>query len=119
MFIILLKAISIVLVSIFFTIWLIYWSVHISQNKSERCPYGWGNFTKFLKQFNKYDKWITKGWSTSLFGKGDDYYKYYIHADIIKFNGKCMILDPVSYLKFKLFMKNICKEINGIKKIKW
>lgn len=87
-------------------LWLICWSVHISMNKEALRPCKWGNFKKFKKCFYDYgkNKWYTDAWAGSFFAINDkDYYKYYIHADIIKFNGECMLLPPISYLCFKFW----------------
>jgi hypothetical protein len=96
-------------------LWIVTWTTHIHMNKSEakqnKIPYGWSTYLKFLDNFYKYNGWTKKDiWDRSLFANNhDEYDNFYIHAEIIKIDKKCMILDPISYLKFKLFMRETCK----------
>jgi hypothetical protein len=81
----------------------VFWTTHIGMVKENVNEYGYANFKTFLNEFNKYD-WVRQDhWEYSYFGTGDEYNKYYIHADIIKFNGKGMILYPHSYIQFKIW----------------
>lgn len=97
------------------------WNIHISQNKHQRKPYGWGNYKQFVREFEKYDGWVADShWRKSFFPeKYSNYEKYYIHADIIIFDGKCMNLYPLSYYRVQMYLKKKWIEMSGIKKIKW
>jgi len=99
------------------------WFIHLHMNKIEHLPIGWGNFDTFMREFNKYNCWETKkAWYGSFFGEGSDYWKYEIHADIIKFNGRCMKLDLISYLKFKLWSNKEWRKRNPkqvVEKVIW
>ena len=86
---------------------IIPWTVHLSMNKSQHLPTGWGNYKKFLDQFYNYNQWEThEGNKNSFFAVSyPDYKNYYIHAGIIKFNGRCMNLDLISYYRFKIWVR--------------
>lgn len=101
------------------------WFIHVNMAKTQNCSYGYTSFKTFLKEFNKYNKWkkdYTCG-KISFRGENPDYMKpnaYYIYSSIIKFNGVCMILYPISYIKFLLWCKNEEKEFHiKPKKIQW
>lgn len=100
-------------------IFLIGYLTHISMCKDQDLPYGYGTFKDFIREFNKYNNWIIKSYEGSFFSEGDDWEKYCIHADIIMFDGKIMILYPISYFKFKVWSKKKWKQMKGIKKISW
>ena len=94
--------------------WMIDWSVHISMNKDQNKPYNWCSFKTFKKEFDKY-----KGNPKLYIRKFDDYsifvhgtyssYIVYLHASIIQFNGKCMILYPCSWLRYCIWKRNFAK----------
>lgn len=102
--------------------WLfVEWGTHVSQNKDHakenKFPYGYTNFNTFLKYFDEYKNWIVKDTCEhSLFSSAkwgdEDYNRYYIHAKIIAIDGKCMILYPISYIRFYFYIKNLVKEMN-------
>ena len=106
---------------------LIIYSTHIIICRDQDLPYGYGTFKDFIREFNKYNNWKIESYNNwkiesykgSFFGKGDDWERYYIHAGIIIFDGKTMILYPISYFKFKIWSKKKWKEMKGIKKISW
>jgi len=87
--------------------------------KDQDLPYGYGSFKDFIREFNKYNNWIVKSYKGSFFSEGNDWERYYINADVIKFDGKVMILYPISYFKFKIWSKKKWKEMKGIKRISW
>lgn len=87
---------------------LIEWSVHISMTKEDSKKYGWGNYKKFIREFNKYN-WDDKGWNI---GKPhnpsfwDRENKCKLHADIIKFNDIGMVINnPIDLQRVKKHMK--------------
>lgn len=103
------------IVFIILSLWGIAWSVHISMTKSDNDINGWGNFNSFFKEYKKYDKWkIKKRWKYSFFGEESN---YKIHADIIKFNNCGMLLDPISFIQFKIWSREEWMKLNP-KKIK-
>ena len=97
----------ILLIGILGCIFIAPWQAHISMNKDQHAPLGRGNFDKFINEFNKYNEWETnEKFRESFFGAGNSYHnRYYIHADIIKFDDKCMTLGLISYWKFKRWSK--------------
>jgi len=111
--------ISFITVSFFilFIIYVIDWVTHRQMTKDFCNYYDEGNFKKFLKEFRK-RKWvIDPKFPDSLFGKEKD--RNEIHASIISFNGKGMVLPFISYLKFKRYTNKILKEENEKRKVKW
>lgn len=94
--------------------WGINWSVHIVMVKDHCNNYGWGNFKQFKENFYKYDLKNDRGWKDSFFNYNNN---SECHADIIEFNGNGMILYPIDYLRYKLFIINISKKRH--KKIVW
>jgi hypothetical protein len=99
---------------------LITWGVHISMVKGEFCPYGWATYSKFKREFDKYNWEWDKCFENSLF----DYPSGgYIHASIFKFDYKGMIMrDPFSYFLSALYIRRyIRKNIKPYRKdkVKW
>ena len=80
-----------------------FWLVHLSMIMDDNSEWGWGNFTQFLREFNKVDWERDERNKKSFFGK-NNHSGNYIHASIIKFSGKCMALDYFSYLIFECFL---------------
>ena len=100
--------------------WIIDWSVHISMIKDEDKPYDWCTFRTFKKEFDKYKNnpqlHIEKFSDYSIFVKGMNLnYIVYLHANIIKFNDKCMILYPFSWLRYRIWKRNFAKSRNSSK----
>lgn len=83
----------------------ISWDTHIEMNKKEHLPYDFVTFDRFIEEFNKYkdnvDLKYDKIFNSWFLEKSER--TVYIHADIIIFNNKCMILYPISFLRFKLW----------------
>ena len=84
--------------------------MNIDQNK----PYDWCSFKTFKKEFNKYINnpklYIQKFGDYSIFLDEDNRYNIlYLHASIIKFNDKCMILYPFSWLRYCIWKINFTK----------
>lgn len=104
------------------------WTVHLSQNKDQHKPYGWGTYKQFMREFEKYGKWtIDNVNENSFFGEivSPEYRtrdsKYYIHAGIIQFDNRCMNLYPLSYFRVRCFLKKEWKKRYWVNrtKIKW
>lgn len=95
-------------------VYLGYWAIHVSMNKDEKLPYDFVTFKTFLKEFEKYkddtdlQKYEHDG--KSIFLMRDREYIVYLHANIVKFNGKCMIFYPIDYIKYCLWMKKFNKK---------
>ncbi len=100
------------------TIFLVFYSTHISMNKNREYIYGYANFKTFLKEFNK-KTWIREArWPYSYFTKEYDSNK--IHASIIQFDNKGMILYPLSYIRFSIWnYLNRYKKSNTMNIVKW
>jgi len=98
---IILSSITVALVIIYIMLWI----VHIEMTKENTQKYGWGNYEKFLREFKKYN-WENGGWEKSLF---DYETNSQLHASIIKFEGKGMLLDPISYLRTVIFVRRYIK----------
>jgi len=84
------------------------WVVHVSMMLSEKCEWSCASFKTFLKEYNKYDGWERDElWSFSHFGgtlSSAGRNKYYIHAGIIKFNDKGMLLYPHSHFMYLIWL---------------
>lgn len=104
----------IIVVIVSFMIFVIDWSVHVNMVKDQHRLYDWCTFKTFIKEFDKYknhpDLYTEKWGDTSIFLRGPDWEDIvYLHASIIKFNGKCMILYPHSWLQYCIWKRNFCK----------
>lgn len=90
---------------------------HIKMNKNENLPYDYVNFNTFLKEFNKYRKNPRmKYGDKSIFLKDENFNRIvHLHANIVEFDGKCMIFKPLSYFKYRRWIKKQCKNKNRIK----
>ena len=112
-----------IILAISFILFLADYLTHISMCKNQDLPYGYGTFKDFIREFNKYNNWIVKSYEGSFFSGQekniDEWLKYRIHADTITFDGKTMILYPISYFKFKIWSRKKWKEMKGIKRISW
>ena len=86
---------------------------HIKMNKERNLPYDYVNFKTFRKVFTSYmDKYkdnlnidIKYGFYNSPAVFMRNKYDYnneliYLHADIVRFEKKCMIFYPWSYIKY-------------------
>ena len=95
-------------------IYLSYWSIHVNMNKEEKLPYDFVTFKTFLNEFKKYkddpDLEKYKYNEKSIFLMKDEKYLVYLHANIVKFNDKCMIFYPIDYIKYCLWMKKFNKK---------
>lgn len=109
MFFIFLLGLSIVL-------WIIgVWFVHISQTKDDSSTYGWGNYKKFIREFEKCN-WDNEGgeWNYSMWDR-EKRSRY--HAGIIQFNGIGMIINnPVDYVRVVMYTRKFYRNKFGMQK---
>lgn len=91
-----------------FIFFCIDWHVHRSMVKDYCKEWDYVNFTIFLNEFEE-TKWETQAKnSEGLFNRNE---KSQIHASIIQFRGKGMVLYPWSWVRFKIFeRKHIYKQ---------
>ena len=101
---------------------LIGWSVHISMTRNNSEKHSWGNFDDFLKMVKK-GKWEEREETIhydSLFAKDmEDYNNWKLHADIIIFNGRGMILRFIPYIRYTIWKYNLAKKRRSFQKINW
>lgn len=95
--------------------------IHISQTKEFTDIYGYGNYLVFKKEFEKYKWSYDKNWKSSLFDYDTD---SKLHAGIIKFNGKGMLLwNPIDLIRALSLIRKGIKKCHGddkkIKNFKW
>lgn len=85
----------------------IYYSIHVDMNKQEHCPYDFVRFSTFIKEFNKYkeDPQLEIWQNRSIFLRKDHQDVVHLHASIVKFNNKCMIFYPISFIKYSIWKK--------------
>lgn len=81
-------------------------------NTKKHLPYDFVNFDTFIKEFKKYenDEELEIGWGgSSIFLRKFVDNKYqeivYLHASIVKFNGRCMIFYPIDWFRYCAWMK--------------
>ena len=104
-----------------FMVWMVEWTTHIHMNKFRNKPYNWCTFKMFTKEFDKYkdnpelEKGAFNGESIFLY----EGYRpiVYLHASIIEFEGKCMILYPISYLRYGIWKYRFNKSANRQKNL--
>jgi hypothetical protein len=112
----------IIFVALFFAavaLCLVPWMTHIEMVHKYTDKNANGNFEQFLREFNS-RSWERKDrWRQSYFGIEAEYYTNEIHADVIKFDEVGMILDPISYFRFKIWsQKNAIPRSNNSKEYK-
>lgn len=122
------SSISVVLGILLFTsvILLIHWFIHRSQtieySRESGSIWGYGGFEDFIREYSKCEWSRDRLWPESHFGEGDTHFQNYIHAGIICFDGKGMVLDPISYVLFLYWVyKNTyeCRRYPPIVKETW
>lgn len=106
--------ILIILLGAFLGVTIVMWSIHVSMNIEQRLPYDFVTFKTFIREFNKYktDPELDKSelFKGSIFLEKDKESIVYLHANIVKFNNKCMIFYPLDYFKYRKWKKNFRKE---------
>lgn len=75
----------------------------------------YGTFASFLAEVQK-RKWEDHGWPCSLFNDPD---QSKLHADIVKFSGKGMVLRWHNYIQYKYWMHKIRRNTDKRKKGLW
>lgn len=93
------------------------YKVHIKMNKDEKLPYDYVDFNIFLNEFNKYkDNPDIKYKDESIFLRDENYDPIvYLHASIVRFGDRCMIFKPLSWFKYRRWLKKQCKNKNRVK----
>jgi len=116
--------VSILLIGI--TAYLINWNIHRIMCKGEHLPYGYATFKQFTKEFNKckgklkHEEYFNKSIFIEVINEKNSLVnECYIHAGIIKFNDKCMIIKPHEHWKFLLWKYQFLKSINQKEKVDW
>lgn len=105
-----------ILLALIWFVYLGFWSIHVNMNKDEKLPYDFVTFKTFMKEFEKYkddprlQKYEWNGNKKSIFLEGVKGNVVYLHANIVKFNEKCMIFYPLDYIKYCLWMKKFHKK---------
>lgn len=98
-----------ILLGTFLVVTIVMWSTHVSMNINEHLPYDFVTFKTFMKEFNKYkdDPKLNKSelFKGSIFLEKDKESIVYLHANIVKFNNKCMIFYPFDYIKYYLWKR--------------
>jgi len=89
----------------FFGTYWIPWAAHKEMTTRHTHKWDYGTFETFKQEFAK-RKWNHEGWPKSLF---DYSTKSQIHASIIQFNDKGMVLSWPDYLRFQKFIKTYYK----------
>jgi len=98
----------------------ITWSVDRKMTIDHSEKWGYGNFKKFKECFDILEWERDENHPKSYFGKGEEYYQNKIHAGIIMFEKKGMVLLPWSYVKFIFWQReNSLNNKTKGKKIKW
>jgi hypothetical protein len=88
--------------------------VHKEMTINHSDVWGYGTFDQFMKEFHK-KKWEhTSRWPQSYFDRGT---KSEIHASIIRFDGKGMVLKLSEYNKVREFLK--VNRVSGYRKGIW
>lgn len=81
--------------------------VHISMVISNTTYYGWSTYSKFKNEFNKH-KW--KHDSVNRYSLFDRQNGGYLHASVIKYRNKGMIIrDPISFVLTQFYIRKFIK----------
>ena len=94
------------------------WLVHLLESKKRTglCSYGWGNYKKFKREFNKKEKWWSMGDSVLLSNGGS------IRPFAYEFDNKMMIINnPISYILVEFYIYKYFEKIScrAKTKVKW
>lgn len=95
--------ICLIIFSIFIlSLWYAGWSVHKEMTESNCNEWGYGSYKEFKSEYTKIDEWEQgRPYIKSHFHRDSD---SEIHASIVRFNGKGMVLYPWSYPLYVLFL---------------
>ncbi len=104
-----------------FLIFIAFWFGRIKMTTEYTNKYGWGSFNKFKKEYNKCKWSIDANYNCFYHAKSRFDYPSdsELHASIIKFNGKGMLLDPISMLRASSYMRKFEPPKQKKEKIKW
>lgn len=108
---------GIIVLSAFLILWIISWCVHRSMNIDDNKPYDYVRFKTFVREFDKYrddPELVLYHNNNSIFLDKNRQEILYLHADIVRINGKCMIFYPLDYIKYKIWMR----KVNGSRRVK-
>lgn len=107
---------TVLLVAIGVIFFIVGQTVHkdMTINNSGVKEWGYGSFRDFQRELQSREIRRDPMWDTSLFGDG-----IYIHAGIIRFDNKGMVLRGLSYLRFLLFMRAQRKVAQNLRKNLW
>lgn len=86
------------------SLWLATYLTHLEMGKDRDVKWAWGTFKQFKTMFaqKEWKKEMYEKYQPSYFYNAD-YNNWYIHADIIIFNGVGMKLYPWSYVAFQVW----------------
>jgi hypothetical protein len=95
----------------------ITWRVHLSQTRDFTEHYGWGNYRAFRHEFECRD-WDNENWRCSFFESDTD---SKVHAGIVKFDGKGMLLPFFDWLRVMLYLRGARTSVASANKetVKW
>lgn len=103
--------------------WLyVNWGTHVEMTKKHCKANGYymGTFKDFLKEFSNREWVKDQEYENSFFNKNDHYDKdNKIHASMIIFDGKYMLLYPISYIRFYFFRKKYSQKTRVNSNGKW
>lgn len=105
--------IALIVLFIGFVFYLASYLTHIQMNKNEKLPYDFVHFGTFIREFDRYKYVPTLQYNKeykSIFLRQNDKRIIYLHASIVKFNDKCMIFYPISWIKYCIWMRKNFKE---------
>lgn len=106
-----------ILVFIFFPLFTsVNWNTHRFNTINKTNVWGYGNFKQFKKEFNKIEWRYDSLFPSSFFcadPRGTE-----IHAGVIKFNNKGMVLTPLAYIPVHIFLYRMKKRTKFTKKYK-
>lgn len=105
--------VPLIILFICFVLSLASYITHIQMNIQENLPYDFVHFRTFLQEFNKYQYSPSLEYNKnykSIFIRNDGSNILYLHASIVKFNNKCMIFYPISWIKYSLWIKKKTKK---------
>jgi len=98
------------------------WTVHRSQTIEFSDCYGYGSFKNFMDHYQSIEWTRESTWRKSHFSQSDIWKKRsgYIHAGIVEFNGKGMVLRyPFSWIRYLFWIRKHKLKNKNKKTIDW
>lgn len=80
---------------------LAFWLAHVDMTMERTINYRYGTYKDFIREYKKYN-WEMSKHSKNSYIEIKDTYRTKIDASIIMFDGKGMILYPISYIRFSI-----------------